>query len=518
MTPIVTALQMRELEAATIAAGSTEADLMRRAAEQIAQWIETRITRERQRRALAFVGPGNNGGDALVALALLRERGWACECIMFGRDTVGVLPADRESLAAITRADTARISHADVILDGVFGIGGRTDLPESVATAFRLAREARQLHRIPMIAIDVPSGTDATTGNASLDSFRADVTLCLGFVKRGLLIEPAASHAGDIEHLNIGLTEPPVGWSDQVITIDDIQRCLPQRRASTHKSDAGTALIISGAPTYYGAPRLAAEAALRAGAGLVALATPESVVPTIAGQLPEVVHIGLPDEADALSERVLSFIGSRASTLQSIVVGPGIGRGKMADSIMTLLFSDEYASRSWFDHPAPGLVIDADALNWLSERDEWYERIPPRSAVLTPHAGEMARLMRTGREVVRESSLALASEAAVRWQQHVVLKSGVTALATPDGHLRVSPRATPELATAGTGDVLAGLIGGLMAQGLDAERASMCALWVGATAGKRARDNGSTLSVIARDVIDQIPRVMNAVIEPNWTT
>jgi ADP-dependent NAD(P)H-hydrate dehydratase / NAD(P)H-hydrate epimerase len=489
---------------------------MRHAAEQIAVWIDLQVTRSHQRHALGLIGPGNNGGDALVALALLSERGWRCSCVLLGRDVYGELPANEQSLSAVRVVGVSELIRADVIIDGVYGIGGRATVPDNVASAFRLASDARLSRRTPLIAIDVPSGTDATTGAASEHAFQADVTLCLGFIKRGLVREPAASCAGDITLLPIGLQEPRSPSNYRMVTAETVQRALPRRRATSHKSDTGTALVVGGAPTYYGAPRLAAEAALRSGAGLVALATPERVVPVIAGQLPEIVFVGLPGNADAAVQAIRSFIEDRSSTLRSVVIGPGIGRGSLPNALMSFLFPAETAnSLSAVDH-APRIVIDADGLNWLSERVDWHSRLVPRTVILTPHAGEMSRLMRIPRTEVIEAPHEIVRLAAERWQQYIVLKAGVTSVASPEGALWVAPRATPELATAGTGDVLAGTIGGLLAQGMEPLDASACGVFIGAIAGQMARDEHSTASVTASDVISNIGRVMHSLQRPLW--
>ncbi|HUG13545.1 MAG TPA: NAD(P)H-hydrate dehydratase [Thermomicrobiales bacterium] len=516
MTAIVSVEEMRAAEVAAVASGIAESELMLRAAGQIAGWIDRHVSRSRQRRAVALVGPGNNGDDALVALALLHERGWSCASVFFGRTAAGLLPASSELLSAIEVGGLDTLGTADVVIDGVYGIGGRPSVPKQVAHAFDAALAERRARGTPLVAIDVPSGIDATTGEACEGAFQADVTLCLGFVKRGLVREPAATFAGDIELLSLGLPAPETSTAEQLITTADVRRALPRRQASAHKYDSGTALIIAGASMYYGAPRLAAEAALRAGAGLVALATPSNLVPVIAGQVPEAVFVALSDDAEDAAFAVQSFIESRSSTLRSIVIGPGIGRGPVANAMMNVIYQAGALRSVWAAASPPGVVIDADALNWLSANPGWHANLLPRSVILTPHAGEMSRLTGLARAEIIASPHDLARQFAVEWQQHVVLKAGVTSVATPDGGVWVAPRATPELATAGTGDVLAGLIGGLLAQGLSHLNACTCGLWIGAMAGRASRRKQAAVSVVARDVIEHIGRVVNSATGATW--
>jgi hydroxyethylthiazole kinase-like uncharacterized protein yjeF len=507
MTALVTPAEMRAAEAAALASGTTERELMRRAAEGIAGWLDAAIRLPHQRHAVALVGPGNNGGDALVALALLHARGWRVSSVPLGRSTIGDLPAPPADLAAIACAELSVLDEADVILDGVYGIGSRLALPEPVQHAFHAARDVRRLRGTPLVALDVPSGIDAGTGAASDDAFPADVTLCLGLPKRGLVREPAASYVGELILLPIAIPTPDIAGRETVITVETVRRALPQRGASAHKSTAGTVLIVGGAPAYYGAPRLAAEAAALVGAGLVALAVPTSLVPVIAAQVPETVFVPLDDEPARSVEQILDFAEARSATLRSLVIGPGLGRGDRAGALLTRLLGPEAAEQLPHLTELP-TVIDADALNWLASRPDWPHLLTGRQVVLTPHAGEMARLLGVPTSTVLADPIGVAKRAAEDWQQYVVLKTGYAPVADPSCRVRIAPRATPELATAGTGDVLAGMIGGLLAQRLAPGAAATTAIWLGAMAGRSAREEFGVASVTARALLAHLPRVM----------
>ncbi|MEX2314628.1 MAG: NAD(P)H-hydrate epimerase, partial [Thermomicrobiales bacterium] len=340
MSVLVTPDEMRVAEAAAIASGRPERELMRAAAEQIADWIDSNVRRRtgEPRLAVALVGPGNNGGDALVALAILIERGWRCAAVFMGRSGLGDLPASDSLIRQVEVGGVEAFDAANVILDGVYGVGGRASLPDDVATAFRRALDMRIDHGTPLVAIDVPSGIDPASGAADPDAFQADVTLCLGLPKWGLVREPAASHAGELEVLDIGVTGPEGDRRPRLIDERAVRRSLPRRRVSAHKHQTGAVLVIGGAPAYYGAPRLSAEAAARAGAGLVCVAAPAAVIPVIAAQVPELVFLPLDESASLAAEQTAEWIRQRNGHLDSIVVGPGLSQSAFASAFLDQVF------------------------------------------------------------------------------------------------------------------------------------------------------------------------------------
>lgn len=514
MNMLVTPDEMRAAEEALFAGGMPSSDLMFVASSRMADWIDKRVG-GMNRHAVALVGPRNNGGDGLVTLALLTERGWRCSAILLGHPCFGDLPGKPESFAQIEVADLTALNDAAVILDGVYGIGSHTHIPADVADAFRAARHARLMHGTPLVAIDVPSGIDARTGEASPDAFTADVTLCLGLPKVGLVREPAATCVGELVLLDIGVPEPVIADRPRLITESTVRPLMPTRRASAHKHTTGALLVIGGDAAYYGAPRLSGAAALRAGAGLVALAVPASHVPVIASAVPELVFVPLPADANLAFAAIRTFTATRASTLSALLIGPGLGRSARTEQLLTFMLDVPPADSTLADPP---LVIDADALNWIAGLGRIPQALRPGRAVLTPHAGELARLMETTVDVVLSDPLQVARQAAGKFEQIIVLKTGYTAIASPDGSVWLAPRATPELATAGTGDVLAGLIGGLLAQGLAPGDAARLGVYAGAMSGRAARARSGMLGVIAGDVIDLIPDALTTLGEPAWHT
>lgn len=512
MTRLVTPAEMRAAEAAAVAAGTPEPRLMRRAAEAIAGWLAERFRHASAPHVIALVGPGNNGGDALVTLALLAARGWQASAVLLDRPALGDLPAAPENLARIHLVPASALTQADVILDGVFGIGGRAELPASVADAFRLATRVRRERGTPLVAIDVPSGGHAGSGAVAPDVFPADVTLCLGLPKIGLLREPLASAVGELIVLDIGIPEPAADDAPRLIDERLARALVPRRAASAHKHGVGSLLVVGGAPTYYGAPRLAGEAALRSGAGLVALAVPEPLVPVIAGQVPELVFVPLGVQPPAL-DSIDAFLGSRGETVRAAIVGPGLGSGSEAERLLSGLLDATKGGGSLGRRP---IVIDADGLNWMARLGHPPRALETGQAVLTPHPGELARLLGCGTSDILADPWGMARRLARESGQVVVLKTGYSCVAAPDGALWLAPRTMPEMATAGTGDVLAGTIGGFLAQGLAPFDAARLAVYCGAMAGRNARERLGTLPVVASDIIHALPEAIRRLAEPRW--
>lgn len=530
MTVVVTPDQMRAAEQVAIDSGRTEDELICEAAAGIAEWIEDNVLNYGQpRKVVGLIGPGKNGSDTLVAMAYLVDMGWEAVACSVEKIDITNVPADQSSLAQITLIDDlSSAGDASVFLDGLYGLGGRAELSERESTlADEIARIRRSRH-VPVIAIDVPSGTDSLTGEASDSAIAADVTLSIGFIKIGLLHEPAATLTGDVHVIDIHISPPDDPAIVTTVTHETVAGMLPARKVTAGKHDYGGLLVVGGAPTYFGAPRLAAEAGLRVGTGLVGAAVPRMLISTIAAQVPEVVFVPLNDSDPrrSVSDLTDAIAGERAR-YTAVVLGPGLGQDKPATALLAGLFGQaatKATSAIGFgatreDRPPASpeqsalgsvpLVLDADALNWLAKQENWPALLENVSAVLTPHPGEMARLCGVEVDEIVAHPRHAARDAAREWGQVVVLKGGYTAVASPDGRVSIAHRATPELATPGTGDVLAGIIGGFLAQGLQPFEAACVAVYVGAEAGRFARNAHSSRSVIARDVIDNLGGVLD---------
>ncbi|MCM8750393.1 NAD(P)H-hydrate dehydratase [Thermomicrobiaceae bacterium CFH 74404] len=521
--------EVRRAEEAAVAAGRSLEDLMAAAGLSVAEQITKRA--KHAGTALFLVGPGNNGGDGLVAASHLVARGWRCLVWTWRRSEPGTLPAERGLLERLLWIDPAEvgtaIASADLIVDAVFGIGGKPSLPGEVAQVFDMARDTRARRGTPLVAVDTPSGVDCDSGEADPRAFRADLTVMLGLPKIGLYKPPALRHTGVIELADIGLPAPPAEPGSTVLaTPEDVREWLPRRPADTHKRAVGTLLIVGGSPAFYGAPRLAAGAALRAGAGLVTLAVTRALISPIAAALPEVTFLPLPDGEVGAGVRMAELVREALPRYDVVLIGPGLGQEPPVPEFLAALLGLRGAPRPiGFGQPAaPGLpqrfggraVIDADGLNWLATQPEWWNQIPGADLILTPHPGELARLLNIETDAITADPWARAVEAAQLFNQHVVLKYGHATVACPDGTLIVSPQVHPALATAGTGDVLAGLIAALASQGLGSREAAAAGLVIGSEAMLRAVAKKGTLGLVAGDLIEEIAGALAEVYDASW--
>jgi len=292
---------------------------------------------------------------------------------------------------------------------------------------------------------------------------------------------------------------------------------LPRRKAGAHKWGVGGVVVVAGSPPFAGAAALCCAGAGRSGAGIVSAALPRSIAPVVVGLVPEVTVVILPEgESNSVATRAAEAIGERLERSAAMVVGPGLGNDAATAALLGSLFGFTRVRGSiGFGTAAPGaassildgmiatagkpVVVDADALNWLAEQDNWWERVPARLLVLTPHAGEMSRLVQVDVDEIVAEPDRIARESATRWGQTVVLKGGRTVVASADGAV-VAADAPPSLATAGSGDVLSGSIGALLAQGLSGPDAAALAVFVGCRAAQRASEKYGTLGVVAGDL------------------
>lgn len=321
---------------------------------------------------------------------------------------------------------------------------------------------------------------------------------------------------------------PEIGDDATVIDEARVRAALPRRSASAHKWGVGGVVVVAGSPAYPGAAAMTCRAAGRAGAGIVMLATSRGVIGAIAAAIPEVAFVPLP-ETESLSgaHRANELIGEQVAKSRAVVIGPGLGADEATDGLLGGLFGQsqkgasarggigfavstvstpstpEPARGGLFDHDDLHVVIDADALTWLARQPDWWERIPPQRAILTPHPGEMSRLLDISVDDVIQDPVACVADAARRWNQVVVLKGGYSAVSDGTTTL-VSDRAAPSLATAGSGDVLAGMIGALAAQLTSPLDAAMIALHVGPRAANRLEERYGVLGVIAPDLPEAI--------------
>jgi ADP-dependent NAD(P)H-hydrate dehydratase / NAD(P)H-hydrate epimerase len=481
---LVTAAQMRQIEAAAFASGVTPEGLMETAGRGVALAVATRLGGAAAERISVLVGPGNNGGDGLVAARHLYDMGAEVRVYLLAprsaddanfkaireRDEIDIIDLDEAKVDSELAPD---VQHADAIIDAVLGIGRGRPL-EGV---FAAALDCLKQHRGLLLAVDLPSGLDADTGAVDPHCAAADATLTFGYSKLGLHLLPGAAYAGAVEVLDIGLDSALGADLDtEIMTSEWARTALPARPLVSNKGTFGRVMVVAGSQNYTGAATLACLGALRAGAGLVTLAASSSVRAAVAAQLPEVTFLTLPEADGAATVDAAGAVAGALPGYDVLLLGPGMGLSEWAQTLV----SDLLAAPTLNDLR---VVIDADALNALARRQAWYETLTARG-VLTPHPGEMARLVRSNVAEVQSRRLQLAREYAGAWRQTVVLKGSETVVAGPEGRVLLSPFANPALASAGTGDVLAGAIAGLLAQGVEPFEAAGLGVYLHASAAE----------------------------------
>ncbi len=491
MIYVLTPEQMRAADAAAIAARGEDA-LMRDAGRQVARTLRELETGAQ--RIVAFAGPGNNGGDAFAALA---ELATDFECVVHADDGVtrsaARAAAEQRARGAGVQVrplpsgeDAARAAlEGAIAVDALFGTGARLPLAEPYRDLAR-ALDARER---PVIAIDIPSGIDALTGAVSGDAVRASVTVTIGAAKPGLFLDPARDCVGELWYAPIGIDEAILAAQARTFAaLDDdaFVRLLPARKAESDKRASGAPLVIAGSAQFPGAAVLCARAAARAGAGYVTVAAPRGVANVLRAHLVEQVVVELSDDAPAGD--VVDDLLDIANRNGSVAIGPGLGLDERTGAIVT-----GFLARNTL--PA---VIDASALFHLAKH---LEILLGKPAVVTPHAGEFARL--SGKGTIREGERVARIREFVDRTGIVTLLKGRDTLIYDGATVHINPTGSNALATAGTGDVLTGLIATLASQGLAIVDAACAGAYWHGLAGKCAAEYRS-VGVVAGDVIDAL--------------
>ena len=510
---IVTAQQMREIEDRAEAGGVSKDVLMENAGLAVADHIRGHVRNLVGMMVVVLVGPGNNGGDGLVAARHLDAWG-ARVTICLCRDNpshqgkIEFLRGKRVTIIRLEDDDgpaqlRESLQLAQIVLDAIVGTGRTRPIAGTTGEALDLLRDVRARNEAPrLMALDVPTGLDADTGNVDPKTVACDETLTLGNPKAGLYRFPGAEFAGKVEVLDIGI---PKGLDREItfdlMTDDWAQGALPDRPVSGHKGTFGKALIVGGSRNYVGAPYLAATAAGRVGAGLVTLAVPQSLQMAVAAKAVEPTYLPLPEEPPAVPRSdAAGLIAEQVEGYQALLIGPGIGQADSTREMVTSLLCEGGA--------LPPLVVDADGLNIVAAFGEsWWNEFS-QEATLTPHPGEMARLTGWSTKDIQEHRVEIAVESAAKWRKIVALKGAFTVVAYPDGSSMLSPLANPAMATAGTGDVLAGTIAGLLAQGVEPEDAAALGVYLHGLAGERVSAEIGDTGMLAGDLLPELPRVI----------
>lgn len=505
---IVSVEEMQAIEGAADASGFSYTKMMENAGRGIAEWIYNRTPAKQG--VIGLVGSGNNGGDTLIALKELSLRNIRTLAFLV-KDRGNDLLIDEYNHAGGVVIDLSQNHNFDhlqaailpgtIILDGILGTGLKLPIRGDLYGVMgNIHKRLQNRSDAFIIAIDCPSGVDCDTGEVSDVSTASDVTLCMAAMKQGLLKHPARSLCGDLQFIDIGISQ----FSDEIkkplptmIEASFVRKNLPQRPDTGHKGTFGTCLVLAGSQPFTGAAYLTGKAAYRAGCGLVNIGTLEDVKRSLSGQLIEAVWTVLPGIDGSYDPNGIDLIEPVIAEVDSLVVGPGWG---ISDE--NALFLGELLQLIPDHLPT---LFDADGLKLLKQVENWWELIPEKS-VLTPHPGEMSVLTGLDIDQIQANRWDIAQEYASRWQVSLLLKGAVTVVAAPEGVLYVNPVSEPALATAGSGDVLSGVIGGLLAQGVDGTKAAAMGAWLHGRAGEIAREKlGSDISVTAMDILAGIP-------------
>jgi hydroxyethylthiazole kinase-like uncharacterized protein yjeF len=545
MTKVVTVDQMRAIEAAADRAGVTYAAMMEAAGRAVAEAVLARLSRPSEHKVVVLCGLGNNGGDGLVAAHYLAQAGAAVSVYFHSRpdDThpnlqrvrAQGLPVENLEADPGGAALQRRLSEATVMIDAVFGTGVRLPLAGPAAELLKQAGRglaARGALRPLRVAVDCPSGLNCDTGALDALTLPADLTVTFAAAKPGQFTFPAADWLGELSVADIGVSAglPELsGVPVELAARESVSALLPARPRSAHKGTFGRALVAAGSLNFTGAAYLAGEAAYRVGAGLVTLAVPAPLHPILAAQLPEATWVVLPDELGVIAASAADLVEKELPRVQALLVGPGLGTERETAAFLRRLLrleagafpggrrsslgfapagAGEREAAEQAASPLPPLVVDADGLRLLAQAEEWPQRLKG-SAVLTPHPGEMAALTGLDKDFIQTDRLGVAQSFAAEWGQVVVLKGAFTVVAAPDGRTTIQPFATAALARAGTGDVLAGAIAGLLAQGLAPYEAAVAGAYLHGRAGELAAEAlGQTASVLASDVLAALPAAL----------
>jgi NAD(P)H-hydrate epimerase len=503
----VSVAEMIRIEKAADASGHTYEKMMEAAGKGLAEYIQKKFDGFKRKRITALVGSGNNGGDALVALDYLSGWGWHANAIIFkerpsddplvqrvvdcgGKITHLTDPATTKSILK------EQLGQADLVLDGVLGTGITLPLREPVRSLLDMTKTiiGEIIPKPIVLAVDCPSGTDCDGGAIAQEAIPADVTVTMAAVKQGLLKFPAYEYLGALVLVDIDLPDslPEMNQiSREVVTPSWVKNQLPDRPANAHKGTFGTLLIIAGSENYPGAAFLAGVSAYRCGVGLVQMAVPDVIYSGLIGAFPEGTWIPIPTEQGGITGSFLKNLNEYLSLVDALLVGPGFGTAKGTGQFVNQLLETK---------DLPPLVLDADGLRLARDYSNWPDHIPAGS-ILTPHPGEMAALTGLTVAEVQSDRVGVAEEYARIWKQIVVLKGAHTVVADYQGETKIIESADPALATAGSGDVLAGMIAALVAQGLKPFTAACCGGWIHAKAGALARnEHNSSASVLAGDI------------------
>ncbi len=506
---IVTIAEMRALEEqADRQYDLSSSILMQNAGKSAADIFEAHLLPHHSMNGLEvllLIGPGNNGGDGLVMAYHLAKAGAFVSLYRWKERKLTVREQDISEVETVSELESV-LQSADYVIDALLGTGHSRPLPDDMRDLLRrVERERERRDALRIVAIDLPTGLNPDTGGVDPGTIHADVTITLACPKLGFFFFPGRAYLGELYVGEIGLPpELESHLTTEMLTDELVHKLLPDRSLNSNKGTFGKVMLFCGSPPYPGSAYLAGTAAGRVGAGLVTLAVTEQMLPVYASSFHEATFVLFPPEDSGSFERSQELI-AHLPGYRSLLIGPGLGQSPNTREVILQILEH---LRNQPEEKRPRLVIDADGLNNLSALEHWWTLLPS-GTVITPHPGEMGRLCNglkvSGGNIDR---LDLARNKAKEWNVTLVLKGACTIITDPAGNTRINWQANPALATAGTGDVLAGMITGFLAQGLSSFDAAGAGVYLHTAASELVSADVGEAGLLASDLLPQIPRAM----------
>jgi hydroxyethylthiazole kinase-like uncharacterized protein yjeF len=508
---ILTASQTRKLEEACAKIGIPTDRLMENAGKAVAEEVKRILGGAKQRKILFLVGPGNNGGDGLVAARHLHDWGAGVTVYILGKRAADdpnlklVLERGIDYIEAAKDEGFSQFSESlassDAVIDALFGTGTTRPFSGNILSVLGRVNKAKSKRpRWRIIALDLPSGLNADSGAVDPATLYADYTITLGTPKPGLFNFPGAERIGRLTVADIGMPQNLAQEeTSDYLTGEMVRSVLPERPLQAHKGSFGKVLVVAGSVSYIGAAYLACSGAIRVGVGLVTLAVPPTLQSILAAKLTEVTYLPLPESHPGVpSLEAARLVSQQLGNYDVLLLGCGLGQSPAAVRMVRSVLLPKQRRE------LPALVLDADALNTLANVPDWWQHLNS-DAIVTPHPGEMARLTGMSVPEIQADRLGVAKKWAAEWNKTVVLKGAYTVIASPDSRSVISPMANPGLASAGSGDVLTGAIAGLVAQGLPLFEAAACGVYLHGEAGELVKSRLGDAGMIASDLLPELP-------------
>ena len=524
---VLTPESMGKCDQETIEAGFPEILLMEAAARETAEYANKIIKenllenvnyyqKSERKKAKNFkitilIGKGNNGGDGLAAARFLANKGYQVELVLAGaeKDLAGINRKNFElclyhnlkyyQFADLTTKNLLnKLKQSNFIIDALLGTGIKGEVRGNSKKIIDLINQVVEEYSKKVLAVDIPSGINGKDGSVAGRAVKADYTVTMAAYKRGLLLYPGKDYAGRIKVVDIGIKKETIAKNSdglKFFTKDKAQALLPFRKNNGHKGTFGKIAVLAGSRGMGGAPLLSSEAALRSGSGLVYLLTATEVETGIANQLRELLSVSLTSQDGIISENSLEKILNFAEKVDLLIAGPGLGNNKATEKVI----------RGILENLSLPLVLDADALNSITNLDLLKKY---RGEILiTPHPGEMARLLDKSITEINQNRIKIATEFAEKYRVNIILKGAATITAAPDGRAYINSSGCNGMATAGSGDVLTGIVSALAAQGMDSFEAAALAVYIHGRAGEYAAVEKSNFALIASDIIENLAKV-----------